>query len=119
GAFSRGCADRCSYVTDETINAPAARSWRDIPQPVKPRAMSRGGKWRRAMAATRVVLLAAFMSAAVGGALWIVTTSMTNSSVPAVAKSGPMKTPELRTTRDGVLDNAWLERTLALPANTS
>jgi cell division septal protein FtsQ len=106
-------------VTDETINVPTARSWRDIPQPVKPRAMSRGGKWRRAMAAIRVTLVVAFITAAVGAALWMVVTLSATSPAPGVAKAGPMKPPELRTTRDGVLDNTWLQRILALPAGVS
>ena len=106
-------------MTDETINAPTARSWRDIPQPVKPRAMSRGGKWRRATAAMRVTLLVAFITAAVGGVLWMVATLSASSSMPGVAKAGPMKPPELRTTRDGVLDNTWLQQTLALPSGVS
>jgi cell division protein FtsQ len=106
-------------VTEELINAPAARSWRDISQPVKPRAMSREGKWRRAMAAIRVTLLAGFILAMVAGALWVGSTLTAGSSAPAIAKAGPMKAPELRTSRDGALDNAWLARTLALPANAS
>jgi cell division protein FtsQ len=81
--------------------------------------MSREGKWRRAMAALRVVLLAGFVLAAVAGALWVVSTLTAGSSVPAIAKAAPMKAPELRTSRDGALDNTWLGRTLALPANAS
>jgi cell division protein FtsQ len=106
-------------VTDEIINAPAARSWRDIPQPVKPRAMSREGKWRRSMAAVRMTLLVGFIVATVAGGLWIASTLTAGAPVPAAAKPGPMKAPELRTTRDGVLDDTWLARTLALPANAS
>jgi hypothetical protein len=34
------------------------RSWRDIPQPVSPRVMSRGGRWRRLRRTLRVLLLA-------------------------------------------------------------
>lgn len=106
-------------MTHDTLNAPAARTWRDIPQPVKPRAMSSGGKWRRAMAALRATLLTAFTIAAIGGALWIAITLVQNSRLPALAKSGPLKPPELRTSREGVLDSAWLARTLELPAKAS
>jgi cell division septal protein FtsQ len=39
--------------------------------------------------------------------------------MPAAAKSVPMKAPELKTMRDGVLDNPWLARTLELPSGVS
>jgi hypothetical protein len=106
-------------VTNENINVPVARSWRDISQPVKPRAMSRGGRWRRALAATRATLLVGFIVAAAGAGLWMFGTLAASSPIPAVAKAGAMKPPELRTTRDGVLDSTWLARTLALPPRAS
>jgi cell division protein FtsQ len=37
----------------------------------------------------------------------------------AVARATPMRPPELETTREGVLDSAWLTRTLALPPGVS
>jgi hypothetical protein len=39
--------------------------------------------------------------------------------IPATAKAVPMKPPELKTMRDGVLDDAWLARTLELAPGTS
>lgn len=106
-------------MTPDTLNVPTARSWRDIAQPVKPRAMSRGGRWRRALALTRTVLLASFVLAACAGALWIAVPLTTHSRVLGVGAKSAMKPPELRTTRDGVLDSAWLERTLALPSHAA
>ena len=39
--------------------------------------------------------------------------------IPATAKAVPMKPPELKTMRDGVLDDAWLARTLEIPPGAS
>jgi hypothetical protein len=53
-------------VSKDVIIAPTARSWRDIPQPVKPRAMSREGKWRL----TTSVLRATGAAAVIGVVAW-------------------------------------------------
>lgn len=107
-------------MSEETRNVPATRSWRDIPQPVKPRAMSRGGRWRRwrAIAGT-TALLALLGGLAAGG--WLIVAALQENSpqMPDIAKTVAIRAPELRTTRDGVLDDAWLARTLALPPRVS
>ncbi len=107
-------------MNQETVNVPAARSWRDISQPVKARAMSRGGKWRRVLQGARVVTVVAVVGGLLWGA-WRVSLSLrkTAPQIPTLAKTVPMKAPELRTTRDGVLDAAWLARTLELPSRVS
>ena len=99
-------------------NAPAARTWRDIPQPVKTRAMSRGGKWRLASTFLRAAALMAFI-AAVGGGVWTVYDALdqTPKRLPVAAKTMPMKAAELVT--DGVLEATWLSRTLKLPEGTT
>lgn len=105
-------------MTHDTLNAQSTRSWRDIPQPVVPRAMSREGKWRLLMSSVR--LTAAVVVGAVSvWAAWVVTASIRENTreMPAAAKALPVKPPQLRT--DGVLDNAWLARTLALPPKAS
>jgi cell division septal protein FtsQ len=107
------------FVEQALANLPATRSWRDIPQPVKPRAMSRGGRWRRLFAAVRIGALMAFVGAVAWGGWMIASALRQDSHMPAVAKSMPVRAPELKTTRDGVLDDAWLARTLALPARVS
>lgn len=96
------------------------RSWRDIPQPVKHRAMSSGGRWRRVRQVLRlgaVVLLGAGLMA--GG--WFVADSLgpTPRRVPEVAGAAPVRQVELITSAGGVLDRAWLDRALALPAKIS
>ncbi len=105
-------------MTRDTLQIPSTRTWRDIPQPVVPRAMSREGRWRLTMAtirATTVVLICV----ATGYAIWLVAGSLGENAnhMPAVAKSTPLQPPILKT--DGVLDQAWLVRTLALPHKAS
>jgi hypothetical protein len=106
-------------VTHDTLQIPTARSWRDIPQPVVPRAMSREGRWRFAMSGLRVV---GFLGVCAGLAwgVWLVFASLdenTHTAAPMAAAATPIKAPELRT--DGVLDDAWLAGALALPKKAS
>ena len=72
------------------------------------------------MAGVRVAALGLFV-VGFGWGLWMIASALREKSprIPEVAKAVPMKAPELRTTRDGVLDDAWLGRTLALPAGAS
>ncbi len=100
-------------MTKDSLQVPQARSWRDIPQPVKPRAMSGGGRWRLVFAITRV-LFALTVLASVGWAGWKVSAVLAENSrkMPAAAKAVPVS--KLAFTTDGVLDDAWLAHTLAL-----
>ncbi len=108
------------FVNQDPANSPEDQSWRKISQPVKPRAMSRGGRWRRVLAFARVAGVVVLVGGLAGGGVLVAMSLRENSpSVPAVAKTVPVKTPELRTTRDGVLDDAWLARTLGLPPRVS
>ena len=105
-------------MSHATINVPAARSWRDISQPVKARAMSSGGRWRVVMAGLRTVALLALL-AGLAWATWMVVSALRDPhKVPPAAKTVPMKAPELKST-DGVLDHAWLARTLEIPQGAS
>ncbi len=105
-------------MSNDLVNAPATRSWRDIPQPVKTRAMSRGGRWRVMTAGVRT---AAGITAALGLAwgVWMLVGSLAQDprQMPAVAKAIPVKAPELTT--NGVLGRDWLARRLALPRQAS
>ncbi len=107
-------------MNSPSANASASRTWRDIPQPVKPRAMSRGGRWRLAMALLRTGSAVALGGTALWGA-WRVAAALRENSgaMPAAAKAVPVKHFELRTAAGGVLDPAWLRRTLALPAGAA
>lgn len=82
--------------------------------------MSVGGRWRLAMSIVRSVLLAALLGGLAWG-VWLIVAALQQKPerIPAAAKTVPMKPPVLRTTRDGVLDDAWLARTLELPKGIS
>jgi hypothetical protein len=107
-------------VNSPLTHIPAARSWRDIPQPVKPRAMSRGGQWRLALATARTVGVVLLVGA-LGWGAWSVFALLRQSpgGISSLAKSVPMRPPELVTTRDGVLDAAWLARMVEFPPGMS
>jgi cell division protein FtsQ len=105
-------------MTKDTIVLPDTRSWRDIPQHVKPRAMSREGRRRLAMGTVRAVL-GIFVAGAV---CWV------GLGVSDVLREGPeavlgaAKSERVRNlvlVTDGVLDRNWLARTLAIPANAT
>ncbi len=82
--------------------------------------MSSGGRWRLVMAGMRTVGLVALL-AGLGWATWIVVAALQEDAwrIPAVAKTVPLRPPELKTDRDGVLDDAWLARTLELRPGVS
>jgi len=107
-------------VNSEIAHSPATRSWREIPQPVKPRAMSSGGRWRLVMAGVRSLALVLFVGGC-GWGVWMIVGALHDDPrrMPAEAKAVPMRPPELKTMRDGVLDAAWLARTLELPPRVS
>ena len=59
----------------------ASRSWREIPQHVKPRAMSREGRRRYVAAAFKTAAVAAFVAAVLLGGGWLVRTWSDNPGV--------------------------------------
>lgn len=97
---------------------PIARHWRDIPQPIKPRTMSSGGRWRLVWSGLRLVGGGAFLAGIAWGG-WMVFGAMAESPrvVPASARAVPMRAPELRT--DGVLPPLWVSTVLAVRPNAS
>ncbi len=107
-------------MNPENANAPLARSWRDIPQPVKPRAMSAGGRWRRVRRGVRLAALAA-LAIGLGWGVWfgVGALSAAPKHLPAVAQTVPVRHLDLKTPAGGVLDGAWLARTLALPRDAT
>ena len=82
--------------------------------------MSTGGRWRLVMAGVRVVAVLALLAVLAWGT-WLVIAALRTgpTRVPAAAKAVPMKPPQLKTMRDGVLDDVWLARTLELPPGVS
>ena len=107
-------------MNQQPAATPSSRNWRDISQSVKPRVMSRGGRWRLFLTGLRMASVGMVLGA-LGWGVWVVTAALQDSPqrVPAAAKAVPMRAPELVATRDGVLDHAWLVRTLRLPAGIS
>ena len=72
------------------------------------------------MAGVRTTWFVALLGGLAWGAWTIVAALQENpQKVPAAAKAVPIKPPQLKTMRDGVLDDAWLARTLEIPPGTS
>lgn len=97
-----------------TVNPPPARTWRDIPQPMQTRIMGKEGKKRLAMAIGNVVGLVLLLVASGWGIYEVIGVWETNPTRITAAASGvPLKDISIRT--DGVLDKAWVTRTLDIP----
>ncbi|MCE2862545.1 MAG: Cell division protein FtsQ [Verrucomicrobiota bacterium] len=107
-------------MNSETIRTPAVRNWRDIAQPVRSRAMSRGGRWRRVMVGLRTLTAVLSLAVLVASA-WYLLNAVTPQpgDLPPAAKAGLLRRLELRTSAGGVLDEAWLRPALALPPGIS
>ncbi len=105
-------------MTHDADLSSASRHWRNIPQQVKPRAMSREGRWRLTL---RLLRAAGGLAALVVAAWGAVQAVAVWRGDPAALSAGTAAIPLQRLTlaTDGVLDRAWLERTLALPANAT
>jgi len=102
-------------MTDSTEHLPIARSWRDIPQELKSRSMSRSGRRRHTLALGKMIGGVGLAGALVWGAIELVTTIEQNpKGIAQAAQSVPVKDLEL-VSDQGALDLAWLARTLALP----
>jgi cell division protein FtsQ len=105
-------------MSQPATNPPSSRSWKDIRQGVSPRAMSKEGRRRVVFASVKFAALCVF----VFGGIWaVVEVYQTWESDPARLKE-PVKTVPLRQivfATDGVLERAWLDQTLALPASAS
>ncbi|HEY1847749.1 MAG TPA: FtsQ-type POTRA domain-containing protein [Opitutaceae bacterium] len=90
---------------------PDKHSWRDIPQHVKPRAMSSEGRRRVFMGTVRVTGAMA-VAAAVAWGCWETAAMLRENPdlLPAVARADHIRSLALVT--DGVLDKNWLAKTL-------
>lgn len=105
-------------MSQSTLNPPTTRSWRDIPQPVRPVTMGREGKKRLFLATGNIIGLILVLGAAGWGAFEIFNLWSTNPTrITAPTKGVPIRDFVVRT--DGVLDKAWVQRTLELPKATS
>lgn len=107
-------------MSQSTVNPPPTRSWRDIPQPVSPpiRTMGREGKKRLLFAVGNIVGLCLVLGAAGWGVYEVIRLWETDRTrIIAPTKGVPVRDFVVRT--DGVLDKAWVERTLSLSKTAS
>jgi cell division septal protein FtsQ len=97
---------------------PASRTWRDIPQQVKSRSMSREGRRRVAFTVLHRGTVAVLLAGAAAGTLVLARTWTNNPGwFAAAADLAPVGRLVLET--DGRLTDSWLRGVLALPANTT
>jgi hypothetical protein len=97
---------------------PETRTWREIPQQVRPRAMSPEGRRRVAAGAMRATMGALAILLVSWGAWEVVAVLRENPDViPDAAKANRVRSLVLVT--DGVLDRNWLVRTLSIPADAT
>jgi cell division protein FtsQ len=105
-------------MSRDTHAVPETRTWREIPQQVRQRAMSSEGRRRVAMRALRGTLGAIVVGAVSWGAWEMAAVLRENpDAMPDGAKSDRVRSLVLVT--DGVLDNNWLARTLVIPADAT
>jgi hypothetical protein len=101
-------------MSQPAIHPPSARSWRDIPQPLKPRAMSREGRKRLIFSIGNSVGLVLGLGVVAWGAIEVIALNEKNpAQLLAPSHSTPVRGLTFRT--DGVLDETWVTATLALP----
>lgn len=105
-------------MSKDTHTMPETRSWREIPQQVRPRAMSGEGRRRLAMGAMRATMGALVLGLVCWGA-WETAAVIREKtdSMPDSAKTDRVRSLVLVT--DGVLDKNWLVRTLSIPADAT
>lgn len=100
-------------MSDQVTSTPSARSWRDIPQEITPRAMSQVGRRRLTVRTARNLLIATTGVIVVVGGLMLWRALRQNPHrLAAVASSQPVEHIVVET--DGVLSREWVEQTLDL-----
>jgi cell division protein FtsQ len=105
-------------MSKDAHGLPETRTWRDIPQQVRPRAMSHEGRRRLVMGAIRAAMGAVAVGAVAWGAFEMADVLRENAAaMPDTAKSDRVRSLVLVT--DGVLDKNWLARTLAIPGDAT
>ncbi|MBS0664764.1 MAG: FtsQ-type POTRA domain-containing protein [Verrucomicrobia bacterium] len=98
-------------------NLTPARHWRDIPQAVSHRAMSTEGKRRAMLRTLKIVGTVVSVALLAWGGLEVAEALRDQPGVAPSVPSAPLS--ELVLVTDGVLDRAWVSRTLAVPRGTS
>jgi len=104
-------------MSNDTPQSPKARSWRDIPQEIAPRRMSSVGRRRLNMGFVRTAAMVVTVGAMGWGGFEIWQTLQQDPQrLTAGNESRPVETINLQS--NGVLDDAWLQETLALAPQT-
>ena len=93
---------------------PASRSWREIPQQVKPRAMSREGRRRYFVGGVKTAAVVGALVLLGAGGLWLARTWSANPAWFSTA-SGQPAVGNLVLKTNGRLNVQWVRATLALP----
>lgn len=93
---------------------PATRSWRDIAQQVKPRAMSREGRRRYVVGGMKTAAAIGALTLLVGGGLWLAKAWSDNPGRFSAAIGQPV-VAKLVLETNGALNEPWVRATLALP----
>jgi cell division protein FtsQ len=97
---------------------PETRTWREIPQQVRPRAMSSEGRRRLVMRTMRATMGTVAIGLVSWGAWQVVGSLKENQgAMPDSAKTERVRSLVLVT--DGVLDRNWLARTLSIPPSAT
>jgi hypothetical protein len=104
-------------MSKDTAIPPETRSWREIPQHVRTRAMSREGRRRVVMGVMRVATGILVLGTVSWGAWEISVVLRDPASMPEALKADRIRSLVLFT--DGVLDKEWLARTLAIPSDAT
>lgn len=103
-------------MSPSTQISPPARSWRDIPQAIAPRAMSSTGRKRMIFATVKSVAVLVFVCTCLWGGYEIYFTWQNNpSKLKAPVRSAVVREVILRGQKTLTLNHAWVVRTLALP----
>jgi cell division septal protein FtsQ len=105
-------------MSKDTFVVPETRSWRDIPQQVKPRAMSPEGRRRLVLGTMRAVIATLVVGGVCWGA-WAVSAALRDDSSISSDSAKSERVRNLVLVTDGVLDRNWLVHTLAIPQNAS
>ena len=99
---------------DTSTAVRSGRSWREISQEVKPRAMSRQGRHRRHLAWLKAGALTALVCGLAAGIYYGAHAWETDRAAFAdTTESEPVR--DLSVSTDGMLPKKWVEQTLALP----
>jgi cell division protein FtsQ len=105
-------------VSSDSAAIKSGRSWREIRQEVKPRAMSRRGRRRRRLEWFKITLLCLAVGGVIaGGSFAYSTWHRDRSALALMVKSEPVR--EISVITDGTLGREWVEELFMLPRTST